>query len=100
MLGLLLVLTCACCCCCAVQYVACRDFNAFVRACEKYGREQVESIAREVEGKSVEEVREYSQVFWQRYKELNDWEKVRGGREHSNMPGTQQHGKARWSCAA
>lgn len=53
-----------------------RDFNAFVRAAEKYGRDALSSIAAEVEGKSEEEVRAYSKVFWKRHKELNDWEKI------------------------
>eukprot|EP00898_Chlorokybus_atmophyticus_P006003 jgi/Chlat1/6403/Chrsp45S05917 len=53
-----------------------RDFNAFVRACEKYGRQDIPAIAKEVESKSEQEVREYSQVFWKRYKELNDWERI------------------------
>ena len=53
-----------------------RDFNAFVRACERYGREALEDIAREVEGKTVEEVEEYSRVFWRNYKQLNDWERI------------------------
>jgi len=52
-----------------------RDFNNFVRACEKYGREAIESVAEEVEGKTLEEVQEYSDVFWDRYKELNDYER-------------------------
>lgn len=43
-----------------------RDFNAFVRACEKYGRNALDDIAREVDGKSEEEVRSYAQVFWKR----------------------------------
>lgn len=47
-----------------------RDFNAFTRACEKYGRHDLKSIASEVEGKTVEEVERYSKVFWERYKEL------------------------------
>jgi hypothetical protein len=33
-----------------------RDFNAFVRACEKYGRAALADIARDVENKSEEEV--------------------------------------------
>lgn len=33
-----------------------RDFSAFCRACEKYGREQLASIAAEIEGKTEEEV--------------------------------------------
>ncbi|KAK9812302.1 hypothetical protein WJX73_000685 [Symbiochloris irregularis] len=53
-----------------------RDFNAFVRACEKYGRQALEDITREVEGKSETEVREYAKVFWARHQELNDWERV------------------------
>eukprot|EP00798_Chlamydomonas_sp_ICE-L_P018353 gene18353-24818_t len=53
-----------------------RDFNSFVRACEKYGRANLAGIASEVDGKPEEEVRAYSAVFWQRYKELSDWEKV------------------------
>lgn len=34
-----------------------RDFNQFVKANEKYGRDDVESISKEVEGKAAEEVR-------------------------------------------
>ena len=33
-----------------------RDFNAFVRACEKYGRSNLKDIASEIDGKSDEEV--------------------------------------------
>mmetsp|Transcript_40687 Transcript_40687/g.90456 ORF Transcript_40687/g.90456 Transcript_40687/m.90456 type:complete len:1088 (-) Transcript_40687:511-3774(-) len=53
-----------------------RDFNAFVRACEKYGRQALTQIAAEIDGKTEEEVRQYAAVFWARYKELNDWEKI------------------------
>ncbi|CAK0743308.1 hypothetical protein CVIRNUC_001460 [Coccomyxa viridis] len=53
-----------------------RDFNAFVRACEKYGRDSLGEITREVEGKAEEEVREYSRTFWERGTELADWERV------------------------
>ena len=35
-----------------------RDFNQFVKANEKYGRDDIESISKEVEGKTAEEVRE------------------------------------------
>lgn len=42
-----------------------RDFNQFIKANEKYGRDDIDNIAREVEGKSPEEVIEYSGVkFW------------------------------------
>mmetsp|Transcript_22804 Transcript_22804/g.58023 ORF Transcript_22804/g.58023 Transcript_22804/m.58023 type:complete len:1052 (-) Transcript_22804:484-3639(-) len=53
-----------------------KDFNAFVRACEKYGRQHYAQIAAEIEGKTEEDVRKYSDVFWERFRELNDWEKV------------------------
>ena len=47
-----------------------RDFNAFIKASEKFGRTKLEEIAVEVEGKTLEEVKEYSAVFWQRYQEI------------------------------
>ncbi|XP_011382495.1 probable global transcription activator SNF2L1 isoform X2 [Pteropus vampyrus] len=53
-----------------------RDFNQFVKANEKYGRDDIDNIAREVEGKSPEEVIEYSAVFWERCSELQDIEKI------------------------
>lgn len=116
-----------------------RDFNAFVRACEKYGRHNLADVARDIESKTEEEVgaslrglwcperracllscgrmwaaascrlractgqrravparrltaprpacrpgarqvRAYAKVFWERYTEINDHEKVGGGR--------------------
>lgn len=53
-----------------------RDFNQFIKANEKYGRDDIESIAREVEGKTPEEVMEYSAVFWERCNELQDIERI------------------------
>ncbi|CAO1385409.1 unnamed protein product [Diamesa serratosioi] len=53
-----------------------RDFNQFIKANEKYGRDDIESIAKEVEGKTPEEVMEYSSVFWERCHELQDIERV------------------------
>ncbi|XP_073136820.1 probable chromatin-remodeling complex ATPase chain [Henckelia pumila] len=53
-----------------------RDFNAFIRACEKYGRNDIPSIASEMEGKTEEEVERYAKVFKERYKELNDYDKI------------------------
>lgn len=43
-----------------------KDFNAFVRACERHGRRSIVEIAKEVEGKSEEEVRAYAKVFLER----------------------------------
>ncbi|XP_053474412.1 probable global transcription activator SNF2L1 isoform X2 [Ictalurus furcatus] len=53
-----------------------RDFNQFIKANEKYGRDDIDSIAREVEGKTPEEVNEYSAVFWERCNELQDIERI------------------------
>ncbi|XP_016415864.1 SWI/SNF-related matrix-associated actin-dependent regulator of chromatin subfamily A member 5-like [Sinocyclocheilus rhinocerous] len=53
-----------------------RDFNQFIKANEKYGRDDIDNIAREVEGKTPEEVMEYSVVFWERCNELQDIEKI------------------------
>ncbi|KAI5226047.1 Swi/Snf-Related Matrix-Associated Actin-Dependent Regulator Of Chromatin Subfamily A Member 5 [Manis pentadactyla] len=53
-----------------------RDFNQFIKANEKWGRDDIENIAREVEGKAPEEVIEYSAVFWERCNELQDIEKI------------------------
>ncbi|KAG5096518.1 hypothetical protein JHK82_046372 [Glycine max] len=53
-----------------------KDFNAFIRACEKYGRNDIKGIASEMEGKTQEEVERYAKVFKERYKELNDYDRI------------------------
>ncbi|KAK2447652.1 ISWI chromatin-remodeling complex ATPase chr11, variant 2 [Trifolium repens] len=53
-----------------------KDFNTFIRACEKYGRNDIKSIALEMEGKTEEEVERYAKVFKERYKELNDYDRI------------------------
>ena len=35
-----------------------RDFNQFVRSCAEHGREDIDSVCKEVEGKEQDEVRE------------------------------------------
>lgn len=57
-----------------------RDFNAFIRANEKYGRHDLASIATEIEGKTEEEVTEYAGVFWDRYQELNGESQMESGK--------------------
>ena len=47
-----------------------RDFNQFIRLHEKYGRDEIDNISKEVEGKSPDEVVEYSKIFWERNHEL------------------------------
>ncbi|CAK8686193.1 SWI/SNF-related matrix-associated actin-dependent regulator of chromatin subfamily A member 5-like [Clavelina lepadiformis] len=53
-----------------------RDFNQFIKANEKFGRDDIESISKEVEGKTPAEVIEYSAVFWERCNELQDIERL------------------------
>jgi len=53
-----------------------RDFNQFIRLHEKYGRAEIDSISKEIEGKSPEEVVEYSKAFWERNNELQDIDRV------------------------
>ena len=53
-----------------------RDFNQFVKANEKYGRDDLESIAKEVEGKTAEDVMDYAGTFWDRCHELTDCDRI------------------------
>ena len=59
-----------------------REYQAFVRACEKHGRHDHDNIAAELSlietqhPKSVEDVKKYAAVFWERLHELSDHERV------------------------
>merc|ERR1712018_893227 len=53
-----------------------RDFNQFIRLNEKYGRDDIDSICSEVEGKNAEEVKDYAKTFWERCNELQDCDKI------------------------
>ncbi|CCD24877.1 DNA translocase NDAI_0E00610 [Naumovozyma dairenensis CBS 421] len=52
-----------------------RDLLAFVNACAKFGRDNIDMIKKSVESKTPEEVIAYSKVFWQRYQEIHGYEK-------------------------
>eukprot|EP00475_Leptophrys_vorax_P038496 TRINITY_DN6803_c0_g1_i1.p1 TRINITY_DN6803_c0_g1~~TRINITY_DN6803_c0_g1_i1.p1 ORF type:complete len:945 (-),score=284.58 TRINITY_DN6803_c0_g1_i1:22-2631(-) len=52
-----------------------RDFQHFVKGCEKYGRKDIDSIATMVSGKTVAEVKAYSKVFWKRFQEVKGHER-------------------------
>ncbi|KAF7726733.1 hypothetical protein EC973_008507 [Apophysomyces ossiformis] len=52
-----------------------KDFYNFINGCAKYGRHNLEAITTEIEGKSLEDVKKYSKVFWSRYKEISDYER-------------------------
>lgn len=47
-----------------------REFQAFCRGIELYGRDAYELIQTEVPTKTVDEVREYASAFWERYTEI------------------------------
>ncbi|KAG0318700.1 hypothetical protein BGZ97_003417 [Linnemannia gamsii] len=53
-----------------------RDFIAFYKACEKFGRNSLTDIANDIEGKTLAEVKAYSKVFWKRYTEIADHERI------------------------
>ncbi|KAH9385639.1 uncharacterized protein NEMAJ01_0535 [Nematocida major] len=53
-----------------------RDFWAYIKACERYGRDDLEKISNDLSDKTREEVAKYGEVFWARIKELPDAEKI------------------------
>ncbi|KAH3662274.1 hypothetical protein OGAPHI_005523 [Ogataea philodendri] len=52
-----------------------RDFLSFVHSCARHGSKSYTAIATDLRTKSVEDVAKYSEVFWQRYREIDGWEK-------------------------
>lgn len=53
-----------------------RDFAQFVKMIERFGRDDLNSIGNNVEGKTPGEIAAYSAVFWKRYREVQDWERI------------------------
>ena len=68
-----------------------RDFQAFVRACEKHGRSNVAAIAKDIEGKDEAEVRRYAKIFWARGEELTEWPKLVSKIEEGEKRLERQH---------
>ena len=58
-----------------------REYQAFLRASERYGRCNTSAIAEEIEGKTRGEVEAYSKAFWKHYTTLPDWERTVGAIE-------------------
>ena len=52
-----------------------RDFQQFINGSAKYGRTNYEGISIEVDGKNAKEIKEYAKVFWQKYKEIDNYQK-------------------------
>ena len=53
-----------------------KDYNSFIKACELYGKDAHAMIAEVMGNKTEEQVKEYSEVFWNRLDELADKEKI------------------------
>ena len=47
-----------------------RHFQSFIKAVEKYGRDNLDKVALEIADKTEEEVREYAKVFFERFSEV------------------------------
>jgi superfamily II DNA or RNA helicase len=58
-----------------------REYLAFLRASERYGRMNISAIAEEIEGKTRAEVEAYSKAFWKNFTSLPDWERTVGAIE-------------------
>lgn len=52
-----------------------RDFQQFINGSHTHGRTNYEGIAQQCQNKDAAEVKQYAKVFWQRYKEIADWQK-------------------------
>ncbi|KAL0470011.1 chromatin remodelling complex ATPase [Neurospora intermedia] len=52
-----------------------RDFQQFINGSGRYGRNDYEGIAQEVDSKTPAEIKAYAKVFWQRYTEIADYNK-------------------------
>lgn len=52
-----------------------RDFQQFVNGSAKHGRNAFAAIEKEVDNKSVGEIKDYARVFWKKVKQVKDWEK-------------------------
>ncbi|KAI8848985.1 SNF2 family N-terminal domain-containing protein [Chytridium lagenaria] len=53
-----------------------KDFLAFIKANQEYGRDNIIEIAKEVEGKTPEEVKKYSAVMGKAYSNIEKGERV------------------------
>ncbi|KAH3903178.1 DNA translocase SCDLUD_000794 [Saccharomycodes ludwigii] len=52
-----------------------REFTTLVNAMAKFGKDQYKPIASMLTNKTEDDVRNYCKVFWERYKEINGYEK-------------------------
>ena len=52
-----------------------RDFQQFINGSAKSGRKNYEGISQEVDGKNAKEIKQYAEVFWKQYEEIQDYQK-------------------------
>ena len=53
-----------------------RDFFKFINMCELFGRDNFEMFGELLAvGKTIEEIKTYSLVFWQNYQKIDKYEK-------------------------
>lgn len=52
-----------------------RDFQQFINGSAKYGRDNFDGIAEEVDNKDADEIRSYAKTFWRRYTSIANYEK-------------------------
>ena len=53
-----------------------KDFTQFIKLCAEYGREDIDAISAEIEGKTRAQVAEYVDIFWERKEELTDHDRI------------------------
>ncbi|KAL9080157.1 MAG: hypothetical protein Q9157_001002 [Trypethelium eluteriae] len=52
-----------------------RDFQQFINGSAKYGRDNYDEIAEEVDSKQPDEIEKYAHVFWKKYREIENYQK-------------------------
>jgi SWI/SNF-related matrix-associated actin-dependent regulator of chromatin subfamily A member 5 len=70
-----------------------RDFQQFLNGTAKFGRQNYDGIALEVDGKDAAEIAEYAKVFWKKYKTLDNWQKHIGVIEEGELKVRQSEQK-------
>lgn len=54
-----------------------RDFQLFCRGVEVHGKDDYAGIAHEVTSKDIDQVKAYSEVFWDRWEEIEEYERLK-----------------------
>ncbi|ODV92155.1 hypothetical protein CANCADRAFT_748 [Tortispora caseinolytica NRRL Y-17796] len=71
-----------------------REFQHLIHLFAKYGKHNYSAIASEFETKTEEEIKEYAEVFWKRYKEIDGYDRyiaqIEAGEERARKISHQQ----------